>query len=178
VTNLTRGRYWGIAVDQLLAGESADDGTPDDVAWALTDHLNSVRDLVEYSPDTATASVIKHATYDAVGNLTSDSASAVESFFLFTARPYDTDTRLQNNLNRWYEPATGRWMSTDPIGFEAGDGSLHRYVGNGVVAVRDPSGQAAIRDFVGRLCCPDEMGRLELLVRRPDPNLPVSVQVR
>ena len=41
-------RYlWGTAVDQILADEAVDDGTADDVAWALTDHLNSVRDLVE-----------------------------------------------------------------------------------------------------------------------------------
>ena len=58
-------------------------------------------------------------TYDAFGNLTSDSAPAAESLFLFTARPYDADAQLQNNLNRWYDPATGRWISTDPIGFEA-----------------------------------------------------------
>ena len=54
-------RYlWGTAVDQILADEAVDDGTADDVAWALTDHLNSVRDLVEYNPGSDTASVIKH----------------------------------------------------------------------------------------------------------------------
>ena len=124
--------------------KSVDDGTADDVAWALTDHLNSVRDLVEYNPGTDTASVIKHVTYDAFGNLTSDSASSVESLFLFTARPYDADTQLQNNLNRWYDPATGRWMSTDPIGFEAGDGNLYRYVGSDPLRFLDPLGTSKI----------------------------------
>jgi RHS repeat-associated protein len=119
VTDLTHRYLWGSAVDQIPADEAVDDGTPDDVAWALTDHLNSVRDLVEYNPGSDTTSVIKHVTYDAFGNLTSDSASAVASLFLFTARPYDADTNLQNNLKRWYDPATGRWISTDPIGFGA-----------------------------------------------------------
>ena len=116
-------RYlWGNSVDQLLADETVDDGTEDDAAWALTDHLNSVRDLVVYNPATQTVSVTKHVTYDAFGNVTSDSATGVESLFLYTARPFDPDTDLQNNLNRWYDLSTGRWMSTDPIGFRV----LHR----------------------------------------------------
>jgi RHS repeat-associated protein len=28
---------------------------------------------------------------------------------------------LQYNLNRWYDPAIGQWMSEDPIGFAAGN---------------------------------------------------------
>ncbi|GAB6188034.1 RHS repeat-associated core domain-containing protein [Thermopirellula anaerolimosa] len=40
---------------------------------------------------------------------------AVDSLFLFTGRPFDQDTQLQNNLNRWYDPAVGRWLSEDPV---------------------------------------------------------------
>jgi len=46
-------RYlWGPAVDMLLADETVDSGadqtpgTADDVRWTLTDHQNSVRDIV------------------------------------------------------------------------------------------------------------------------------------
>ena len=84
--------------------------------------------------------MIKHVTYDAFGNLTSDSAPAVESLFLFTARPYDADTQLQNNLNRWYDPATGRWISTDPIGFVGNSASLYEYVSNCPAYRVDPLG--------------------------------------
>ena len=46
-------RYlWGENVDELLADETTDDGTADDVAWTLADHQNSVRDLVQYNPAT------------------------------------------------------------------------------------------------------------------------------
>ena len=68
--------------------------------------------------------------YDAFGKVTSESNPAVDSLFLFTARPFDSDTQLQNNLNRWYDSRVGRWLSEDPIGFAAGDGNLYRYVGN------------------------------------------------
>jgi hypothetical protein len=44
-------RYlWGPAVDQLLAEETFDDGSADDVRWALADHLGTVRDLAVYDP--------------------------------------------------------------------------------------------------------------------------------
>ena len=49
----------------------------------------------------------------------------------YTGRPLDLVTGLQNNLNRWYDARTGRWISEDPIGFAAGDANLYRYVGNG-----------------------------------------------
>ena len=134
-------RYlWGGSVDDLLADETVDDGTADDVAWALTDHLGSVRDLVVYDPTTQTVSVVKHVVYDAYGNVTSDTATGVESLFLYTGRPFDPDTELQNNLNRWYDAPTGRWLSTDPIGFEAGDVNLYRYVGNAGPYLNDASG--------------------------------------
>jgi hypothetical protein len=71
-------RYlWGPNVDQLLADELVDDGTADDVRWALTDHLGSVRDLAQYDAATDTTSIIKHLVYDAFGNVTSDTATAV-----------------------------------------------------------------------------------------------------
>lgn len=39
-----------------------------------------------------------------------------------------------------YDPSTGRWMSVDPIGFDAGDYDLYRYVGNSPTNAVDPSG--------------------------------------
>lgn len=39
-----------------------------------------------------------------------------------------------------YDPAVGRWLTMDPIGFEAGDANLYRYVGNDSAASVDPDG--------------------------------------
>lgn len=78
--------------------------------------------------------------------------AAVDILFGFTGRPYDEASDLQNNLNRWYDPVTGQWMSEDPIGFAAGDANLRRYVGNEVAKKRDPSGlydEFKIKVFVG-----------------------------
>ncbi len=39
-----------------------------------------------------------------------------------------------------YDPGIGRWLSEDPIGFEAGDSNLYRYVANNPTNHTDPSG--------------------------------------
>jgi len=140
-SDLARRYLWGAAVDQLLAEESIDGTqTAEDVGWALTDHLGSVRDLAVYDEQTATTSVAKHVTYDAFGNVTSDTAPAVKSLFLYTARPFDADTGLQNNLNRWYDPGIGRWIAEDAI---ESDLNLYRYVLNSPTMFVDPLGLAA-----------------------------------
>jgi hypothetical protein len=50
---------------------------------------------------------------------------------------------LQNNLNRWYDPTVGRWVSEDPIGFAGGDTNVIRYVHNSPMLYSDPFGLAA-----------------------------------
>jgi hypothetical protein len=48
---------------------------------------------------------------------------------------------LQYNRARYYDPATGRWMSQDPLGFDAGDSNLYRYAKNTPANATDPSGK-------------------------------------
>ncbi|RCS43282.1 RHS repeat-associated core domain-containing protein [Bremerella cremea] len=128
---------WRANVDQLLADENASG----DVYWALTDHLNTVHDWAEYDDLTDTTSVVNHIAYDAFGNVLSETNATLDTTgFGFTARYFDEATGLQYNTNRWYNAQLGRWMSPDPIGFEAGDENLYRYVGNEVTVFTDPSG--------------------------------------
>lgn len=42
-----------------------------------------------------------------------------------------------------YDPSLGRWLTEDPIGFDAGDPNFYRYVGNNPVRFVDPSGLCA-----------------------------------
>src|SRR5262245_34362192 len=57
----------------------------------------------------------------------------------WTGREIDVETGLQYNRARYYDGATGRWISQDPLGFDAGDGNLYRYVHNHPTSNRDPS---------------------------------------
>ena len=143
-SDLSHRYLWGPAVDEILADEAVNSGadqtpgTADDVLWTLTDHLNTVRDLAEFDGDDTT--IENHREFDAFGNLESETNSAIDCIFAFTARLYDETTDLQNNLNRWYDASVGRWLSEDPIGFAAEDANLYRYVGNSTVNDVDPLG--------------------------------------
>ncbi len=129
------------AVDQLMADEQVTD--PDiagDIVWPLGDHQGTIRDLAVYDSATDTTTVVNHRTFDAYGKLQSQTNPAVDCLFAYTGRPIDETTGLQNNLNRWYDATTGRWMSEDPVGFEGRHENLYAYVGNGPVNAVDPSG--------------------------------------
>nr|WP_250564674.1 RHS repeat-associated core domain-containing protein [Adonisia turfae] len=45
---------------------------------------------------------------------------------------------------RCYDPAVGRFISEDPLGFDAGDANLYHYVFNSPTNYTDPSGEAAL----------------------------------
>ena len=154
-SDLSHRYLWGPAVDQLLADETADNGGPEDILWPLTDWQGSLRHLAQYNASTDTTTVANEKFYDAYGNVTSESNSSVDTVFGWTGRFFDDDTGLQWNLNRWYDPKTGRWLSEDPIGFEARDPNLYRYVGNSPGMGVDPDGleedEPSFWDFDGRL---------------------------
>ena len=75
--------------------------------------------------------------YTSAGPLNSN---VFDYIFGYTGRMFDDATGLQNNLNRWYDPTVGRWISEDPIGFAAGDANIYRYVGNSPTNFVDPDG--------------------------------------
>ena len=105
----------------------------DRVLWPLTDNLGTVRDLAKQD-----GTIAAHYQYDSYGIVKSGDTSLTR--YLFTSRELDTDTGLQYNRARWYDPTVGRWISEDPLGFVAGDGNVSQYVGNWVTFGTDPSG--------------------------------------
>jgi RHS repeat-associated protein len=141
-TDLTNRYLWGPVVDQILADEQVTSlGSAGDVIWPLTDHLGTARDLAQYNAGTDTTSITNHRVYDSFGNLVSETNAAVDHLFGFTARPWDEETDLQYNLNRWYDPVIGQWMSEDPKGLGP-DSNVRRYVGNNAIMLIDPLGLA------------------------------------
>ena len=139
-SNLSHRYLWGTAVDQILADEKVTSlGTAGTVTWPLTDNLGTARDLAQYNSGNDTTTIANHRVFDAYGKLVSQTNQAVDCVFGFTGRMFDKDTGLQNNVNRWYDPSVGRWMSEDPIGSEGGV-NLTAYAGNGPVNYSDPYG--------------------------------------
>ncbi len=144
--DLTNRYLYGPAVDQILADEQLDSLTaPGDVLWPLTDNLGTVRDLAGYDDATGDTTVVNHRTYTAFGQILSETDPTIHHRFAYTGRHWDDDAGLYHYRARWYDPALGRFLSEVPIGFEAGDGNLQRYVGNGATNAVDPSGLDGIR---------------------------------
>jgi RHS repeat-associated protein len=76
--------------------------------------------------------------YDAFGNI----VTGVNPINIsYTGKYFDVITNLQWNINRWYDPNTGQWLSKDPIGYDGGDVNLYKYVGNDPVNKIDPLGK-------------------------------------
>jgi RHS repeat-associated protein len=48
--------------------------------------------------------------------------------FLSTGREFLKEANLDDYRNRLYSAELGRFLQTDPIRFDAGDGNLYRYV--------------------------------------------------
>ena len=116
--------------DKLLA-----DTTTSGILWALTDHLGTIRDVLDGNSST-------HLIYDAFGNIVSGTNPLL---FGYTGKAFDPATKLQNNINRWYDATIGRWLSTDPIGFEGNDTNLYRYVLNNSIKFIDTIGLKGVK---------------------------------
>ncbi|MGV3581664.1 MAG: Ig-like domain-containing protein [Methylophilus sp.] len=78
----------------------------------------------------------------------------------FAGQYYDAETGLSYNYFRDYNPQTGRYLQSDPIGLEGGQFSTYAYVDGSPIGSVDPMGLAECTlDFVtGRLLCLSNMG--------------------
>jgi RHS repeat-associated protein len=84
--------------------------------------------------------------YRAFGELTALTlgGAAPANRLRYTGREQDPETNLYYYRARYYDPSVGRFISEDPLGFEAGDPNFYAYVGNNPINANDPSGLAGI----------------------------------
>ncbi len=87
----------------------------------------------------ANGSTVWAATYDSFGNA-QVSIEQIANPFRFSGQYFDAETGLHYNLNRYYDPAIGRYMRVDPVG----DGlNLYAYCYNNPTGFVDPMGLCA-----------------------------------
>jgi RHS repeat-associated protein len=139
---------YGLESDQVLAQDS-----PSGMVWSLADRLGSIDILTNGG-----GIIVDQRVFDSFGNLLSSIDPTVKFRFGYTGRESDPETGLYYYRARYFDANVGRFISTDPIGFEAGDSNLYRYVNNSSTLATDPSGEiynilggAAIGGFVGGL---------------------------
>jgi RHS repeat-associated protein len=104
------------------------------------DGLGSISSL-----SNAAGSIANTYTYDSFGKLTASTGSLVNPF-QYTARESDTETGLYYYRARYYDPQSGRFISEDPLGTDAGP-SGYLFVGNAPINFVDPLGLYKLQNF-------------------------------
>ena len=103
---LTARNLWGPQVDQLLFQEQVSStSSPGTLYTAITDHLQSVREVVNTS-----GTSVGHVNYDSFGRRVS--VTGTVPAFGYTGKLFDGSTGLQYNWHRWYDAAIGKWISS------------------------------------------------------------------
>jgi RHS repeat-associated protein len=95
-------------------------------------------------------------TYDAFGKPTitdwsgnGRTTSAVGNRFMYTGREWIQELGIYDYRHRFYHPGLGRFLQTDPTGFDAGDMNLFRYCDDDPMDHSDPTGLLADRVYTG-----------------------------
>ncbi|MGH7194772.1 MAG: RHS repeat domain-containing protein, partial [Candidatus Saccharimonadales bacterium] len=103
--------------------------------WPLGDNENTPHEDVNNG-----SAVVDHIIANTFGVVTSESNSSIHHWSGFEGGHLDVDTAMVDDYFRWYDPATAKWLSEDPLDFVAGDNNLSRYSGNSPTAHSDATG--------------------------------------
>jgi RHS repeat-associated protein len=101
--------------------------------YYLNDHLGTPQKIMS---DNGT--VVWAATYESFGTATITTATITNNL-RFPGQYFDSESGLQYNWHRFYDPSTGRYISADPIGLDGGI-NLYGYVNQDPVNLVDSFG--------------------------------------
>jgi RHS repeat-associated protein len=133
---------WGLDLSGSIQGAGGVGGllevndTVNGVHFAAYDGNGNVAGLVKAADGTSSA-VYEYGPFGEVIRATGPMAKA--NPFRFSTKFQDDETDLLCYPRRYYNAATGRWLSRDPID-EQGGLNLYGFVGNNSVGVIDPLG--------------------------------------
>ncbi len=122
---------WGLGLISQITS-----GTP---TYAHSDGLGDTRLLTDSS-----GSVVGTQEYDAFGVTRSQSGTQLP--FTYTGEQVDPESGLVYLRNRYLDPATGRFMTPDPLSFLGSGVNLYAYVGGDPINSIDPSGAFSIKE--------------------------------
>ena len=129
-----------------------------------TDHLNTPRIISDQSQKT----VWRWQNTEGFGNsLAEEDPDNDGTLFTcnlrFPGQYFDRETNLHYNYYRDYDPTTGRYVESDPIGLRGGI-NTYAYVGGNPISFVDPTGLVCTySQSTGSVSCVDEFG-IEYLI--------------
>jgi RHS repeat-associated protein len=132
---------WGIDLSGTMQGAGGVGGL-----LAVTDSTGTYYPTYDGNGNVSeyldsTGAVAAHYEYDPFGKTTVATGPKANDFsHRFSTKPLDITTGLYYYAYRYYDPATGRWPSRDPIG-ERGGVNLYGFVENDGLNVWDYLGQ-------------------------------------
>lgn len=115
----------GEPLAQIDSGEN--------IAYLHTDHIGTPRIATDSNADQ-----VWGWQSDAFGNGSPTGSATVN--LRFAGQYYDAESGLHYNWNRYYDPQTGRYITSDPIGLDGGL-NTYAYVNANPVMFVDPRGQ-------------------------------------
>jgi RHS repeat-associated protein len=104
------------------------------VYYYHNDHLGTPQKMTD-----SAGAVVWSADYKPFGEATI-TVSTITNNLRFPGQYYDTETGLNYNYFRDYNPVIGRYVQADPIGNMSGQNHLFVYVGNNPIRLTDPQG--------------------------------------
>jgi len=140
-SQLVRKFIYGPGIDEPILMIDAAGGNA--VYYYHFDGLGSVAALSNNSGE-----IVERYSYDVFGRATirdpghgTRETSLYDNPYFFTGRRYDDETGLYYYRARYYDPWTGRFIQTDPVGYAAGL-NLYTYCSNNPLNWIDPLGLA------------------------------------
>ncbi|MBZ0167635.1 MAG: RHS repeat-associated core domain-containing protein, partial [Candidatus Omnitrophica bacterium] len=118
--------------------------------YYLMDGLGSVRQLTNSS-----GTIVESYDYDPYGGTTiydssltdiTSTGSGIDNPYMFTGRRFDEETGIYYYRNRQYDPAIGRFLQRDPLGYYDSM-NLYEYVGSNPVNSVDPLGLQTVTEY-------------------------------
>jgi RHS repeat-associated protein len=104
-----------------------------------TDQLGTPQKLTDGSTN-----VVWDGVFDPFGNPASGASLALTNL-RFAGQYFDAEGGLNQNWHRDYDPTTGRYIQSDPIGLDGG-GNTYLYANGSPLMFSDPTGRIAIAD--------------------------------
>ncbi len=87
--------------------------------------------------------------YSVYGQVAASDPNFIANPYMFTGRRFDIETGLYYYRARYYNPHIGRFMQTDPVGYDNGI-NWYLYCGNNPLGFVDPYGLASGQVVTGR----------------------------